>query len=156
MALTTQSANLVRQKTYMTNRNPGIFYALKALFLHLAANKGNPDLAIINIDGATADDASGQILVNAACTLYAVYGKKTATDTDSYLVLFDDAADDTGAATDARIVLPFLISGDEHIFIASNGIPMAAGLVAKTYTDFDGVTDSTAGDSPNGFVIVGA
>jgi hypothetical protein len=33
---------------------------------------------------------------------------------------------------------------------------MAAGVVAKSYTDWDGTTDTSAGDAPNGFAIVGA
>lgn len=58
MALATQNANLVRQKAYnavygtgtgtATNSvSPHHFYAIKALFLHLAANKRNPDLQFV-------------------------------------------------------------------------------------------------------------
>ena len=47
------NANAVRQTTYMATRNPGVYYALKALFLHLAANKGNPDLTYKNISALT-------------------------------------------------------------------------------------------------------
>lgn len=162
MAITLESAGRVRQKVNAEGRapnagpSPGVFYALKALFLHLAANKGNPDLAWLPILGTTADDASGQILADAACTLYAVWGKKPATATDAYLVIFDDAADDTGAGTDGRVVIPFLVSNEEGFYMNPDGLTMAAGVVAKSYTDFDGVTDTAAGDAPNGFVIIGA
>jgi hypothetical protein len=129
---------------------------LKTLFLHLASNKGNPDLAFLPITATSIDDAGGQVLVDAACTLYAVYGKKAATATDVYLGIFDDAADDAGAGTDGRVILPFLVSGEESFWFSPNGLPMAAGVVAKAYTDFDGTTDSTDTDCPNGFAIVGA
>ena len=160
--LSTESAGRVRQKTYMIGRaptagpSPGVFYMLKSLFLHLAANKGNPDLSLVNITATSIDDAGGQVLVNGACTLYAAWGKKAATATDVYLVLFDDATDDAGAGTDGRVVIPFLVSGEEGFYMNPDGLTMAAGVVAKAYTDFDGTTDSTDTDCPNGFVIVGA
>ena len=156
MALTTESAGRVRQKTRVYTQSPAILMALKAVFLFLATTKKNPDLAFLPILGASADDAGGQVLVDAACTVYAVYGRKPATGTDAYLVLLDDATDDAGGATDARVVLPFLASEDEAFAIFPNGIACATGVVAKSYTDFDGTTDSTAGDAPNGFVIVAA
>lgn len=156
MALTTESAGRVRQKCRAHLRDPGVYLALKSLFLHLASNKGNPDLAFLPIIGTDADAAGGQVLVDAACTLYAVYGKKTATATDSYLAIFDDASDDSGAGTDGRIVLPFLAASEEAFYLSPDGLTMAAGVVAKAYTDFDGTTDTSAGDAPNGFAIVAA
>ena len=156
MALTTESAGKVRQKTKEFSKSPGIFYALKSLFLHLVANKGNPDLAFLPITATAIDDAGGQVLVDAACTLYAVYGKKAATATDVYLAIFDDATDDAGAGTDGRLVMPFLTTGCEGFWMDPNGVAMAAGVVAKAYTDFDGTTDSTDTDCPNGFAIVAA
>lgn len=156
MALTTESAGRVRQKTKEFSKSPGIFYALKSLFLHLAANKGNPDLAFLPITSTSIDDSGGQVLVDAACTLYAVYAKKLATATDVYLAIFDDATDDAGAGTDGRIVLPFLAASEESFWMNPNGLTMATGVVAKAYTDFDGTTDSTDTDCPNGFAIVAA
>ena len=154
MALTVESAGKVRQKCKEFSKSPGIFYMLKQLFLYLAANKGNPDLAFLPITATSVDDAGGQVLVDAACTLYAAYGQKTATTTDVYLVLFDDASDDSGGATDGRVVLPFLAASEEAFYFNPSGLTMAAGVVAKAYTDFDGTTDSTAADCPNGFCIV--
>jgi hypothetical protein len=156
MALSLESFGKVWQKARPELKNPGIFYALKALRLHLAANKGAPDLQFGIITGTSADDSGGQVVIDAACKVYAVYGKKTATATDSYLVIFDDATDDAGAGTDGRVVLPFLAASDEQLYINPNGLDMGTGVVAKAYTDFDGTTDTTAGDAPNGFVIVGA
>lgn len=164
MSLSTQSAGIVRGKAFNAVANgrtsnptsPVIFHALKALFLHLSMNKGNPDLAWAPFVSTTVDDAGGQVLIDAACTLYAVYGKKANTATDVYLVIFDDATDDAGAGTDGRVVLPFLTASGEGFYINPDGISMPSGVVAKAYTDFDGTTDSTASDCPDGFVIVGA
>lgn len=156
MALTTESAGRVRQKVREAVKSPAIYGALKNLFLYLSIYKKGTDLAFLPFTSTSIDDAGGQVLVDAANTLYAVYSKKRATATDAYLVIFDDATDDAGGATDARIVLPHLVASDEAFYICPQGIAMGTGVVAKSYTDFDGTTDSSAGDAPDGFVIVSA
>jgi hypothetical protein len=157
MALTTESAGRVRQKTRVYTQSPAILMALKAVFLYLATTKKNPDLAFLPITGSDADAATGQVLSDSPCIVYAVYGRKPeGADTDAYLNLFDDATDDAGAATDTRVSIDFQSGGDEAFLIFPQGLDMATGLVAKAYTDYDGTTDSVAGDAPNGFVIVSA
>lgn len=154
MAVTYESAGKVRQKTREFSQSPAIFFALKALFLYLATTKKNPDLAFLPYNATSIAGASGQVLADAATTVYAVYGKKRNTATDAYLVLLDDATDDSGGATDARVSLAFQDGRDELFLIFPNGLDMAAGVVAKAYTDYDGTTDSTAADCPDGYVIV--
>lgn len=163
MALSTESAGRVRQKCYGFSRNNLVTQSLKALFLHLATQKGNPDLQYAPFLGTTIDDAGGQVLIDAPCTLWAVYARKgtldmrtAGTGTDAYLVIFDDATDDAGAGTDGRLVLPLLVASEEAWWASPDGVVMGTGVVAKSYTDFDGTTDSSAGDAPNGFVIVSA
>jgi hypothetical protein len=156
MAISLESANKVRQKTRALTLDPYAYYALKSFFLYWNQYKSNADLQFIPFLGTSIDDANGQVLADAACTLYVVYGKKTNTGTDAYLVMFDDATDDTGGATDARLVIPFLIANETNIWCSPGGVACAAGVVAKSYTDFDGTTDTSAGDAPNGFVIIGA
>jgi hypothetical protein len=160
MSLSLENSNLVAQKTKIALESLGAssvaVAAFKALKEKLAGVGGNPDLQIIVFAGTSADDASGIVLADAACKLYAVYGKKTATATDAYLAVLDDAADDTGVATDVRAILPFLEASHEAFIIDPAGVVMAAGVVAKSYTDWDGTTDTSAGDAPNGFAIVGA
>lgn len=164
MAVTPVTANLAWQSVKMALAKQqgatGIpqvirnqFDALKA---HLAQTKNNPDLLFIPYLSTDIDDASGVILADAACTLYAVFGIKQATDTDVYLHILDDAADDTGVATDTRVLLSFLLTKEVASAFYPNGIPMAAGVVAKAYTTAAGVTDSSSADTPNGFVLVGA
>lgn len=157
MAVTYESAGRVRQRTREFTKSPLVFFTLKSLFLYLATTKKNPDLAFLPFDSADIDDAAGKVLADAACTVYAVYGKKRASvDTDSYLVILDDATDDTGGATDARLSVCFQSGKDEVFALFPQGIDMATGVVAKAYTDYDGTTDSSAGDAPDGFVIVAA
>lgn len=156
MAVTYESAGKVRQKARELTRGTGAFFALKAFFLYAATQLKNRDLALLSFDSLSIDDAGGQVLADAATTVYFVYAKKRATDTDAYLALFDDATDDAGAATDARVSIDLQSSGDEAVLFYPQGIDMATGVVAKAYTDFDGTTDSSAGDAPDGFVIVAA
>lgn len=163
MAISLESANKVRQKTYALGLDPLAYASSKAFFQYWATHKGNADLQFLPFAGTSADDATGVVLADAACTVYFVYGRKgtldqrtAGTNTDSYLVIFDDATDDAGAGTDGRLVLPFLNASDSVFWFGPQGIPCAAGVVAKAYTDFDGTTDSSAGDAPNGFVIIGA
>ena len=165
MALALESAGKVRQKARIYTQEPLIAASLKAFFAWWAANKGNADLQLVPFAGTDTEAAGGADTgIDAAHTVYAFYGKKTATAEDLYLVLFDDATNDAGAGTDGRASLVFLgangtsttLPRDEGIMLYNNGIPMTAGLVVKAYTDFDGTTDSTAGASANGFVIIGA
>lgn len=158
MALSLENSNLVAQKTKLAleDAHPMAQEAFGAFKRYLASQGGNPDLQFIPFAGASIDDAGGQVLADAACKLYGWYGKKPDAATDAYLVLLDDATDDAGGATDARVSAGFLVAKQANFGIYPNGLPMAAGVVAKSYTDYDGVTDSTAGDAPNGFVIIGA
>ena len=163
MAISTESAGKVRTKTYMAVRNPLVYGSLKALFLHLSSQKKNPDLQYVPFSGTDIEGSGGKVLADAACTLWAVYARKGTIDgrtagtaTDAYLAIFDDATDDAGAGTDGRLVLPVLVASEEVFWTSPDGLVLAAGCVAKAYTDFDGTTDSSAGDAPNGFVIIGA
>lgn len=140
----------------LAGASPAAQAQFKALKMWLSTQKGNPQLQFLPFNAAGIITATGQALVGSAVTLYGVYSKKLATATDVYLVIFDDATDDAGAATDARVVLPHLVSGDEAIYIGPQGIAMPSGVVAKAYTDFDGTTDSAVGDAPNGFCIIGS
>lgn len=162
MAISLESANKVRQKTYGAGLNPLVYAQLKAFFQFWATHKSNADLQFIPFDGTDADAAGGKVLADAACTLYAVFlekgnlGNETdGTATDAYIWLLDDATDDAGAGTDGRIALPSLTVDEQSLYLSPAGIVMATGVVVKAYTDIDGVTDSTAGDAPNGFVIIG-
>lgn len=163
MAISLESAGKVRQKLYSLGLDPLVYRQLQAFFQYWAIHKGNADLQYLPFLGTDIDDAGGKVLADAACTVHAVYGRKGTLDgktdgtaTDAYLVIFDDATDDAGAGTDGRLVIPFMVADEQHLWISGSGIVCATGVVAKSYTDFDGTIDSSAGDAPNGWVLIGA
>ena len=166
MALSLEDSNLVWQKAKIALATPGTAAApgggsvataaFKALKERLAGVGGNPTLQLVPIVASSIDDTGGQILADVACRLYGVFGRKQATGVDTFLNIIDDATDDTFAETVAKIVLPFMESGDEAFVIYPAGLAMTIGVVAKGYVDNDGATDAAAADTPNGFVIIGA
>lgn len=159
MAITVVDANKVWQEVQIGLLASGapqfVANAFRDLKAHLSQTKGNPQLAYLRIIETTIDDASGQVMADAACKLYAVFAKKVNTATDVYLDILDDAADDTGILTDLRIVLPFLVGNEYGLYFNPDGLAMAAGVVAKAYTEADGTTDSSSNDTPKGFIIIG-
>lgn len=159
MALALESGNLAWQKVnkYLANASPVTQAAFAGLKRYLAQQKGNPDLQVVPYLNTSVDDAGGHDLgIDAACRVYAFWGKKAATATDVYLYVFDDATNDAGAGTDGRMNLVFLEASAEAFALYPTGIPIVDGVVIKAYTDFDGTTDSTDTDCPSGFVILGA
>lgn len=162
-AFSLEDAVKVRQKCYSAGLDPLVYSQLKAFFQWWSSHKGNAQLQFLPFASTAIDDATGVNLATGVGTLYAIYARKGSLDqrtagtaTDSYVVVFDDATDDAGAGTDGRLVLPSLVASESTFYCSTSGIPLADGLVVKAYTDFDGTTDSTAGDAPNGFCIVGA
>lgn len=158
MALSTQNANLVRQKVHADLRNPGVFYALKSLFLHLAANKGNPDLQYVAIDGAVNASDSGntasQVLADTACTLYAIYLKKAG----STAVFFKATNHASTATTDGTEDLSYKITtlGEEDLFLFPTGRAFATGLTVTEDTTATGSTLTLNANRVDGFVIISA
>lgn len=155
MAITLESANLVRQKTRMYTRDPFVLGILKTFFHNHSTQKRNPDLQIVLIDDADTTGTNGVIVADAACTVYVAFVRKRATATDSYFKLFDNATVDT-TTTDQRLSMALLEASEDQIMVFPDGLTMAAGIVATSHTQAEGSTDSTAGDSGDGFIILGA
>ena len=154
MAITLESANLVRQKARRYTRNPLVSYALKSFFAYHSA-RGNNDLQIVYVDDADTTGTNGVVVADAAAVVYVAFVKKRATATDSYFKLFDNATVDT-TTTDQRLSMALLEASEDQIAIFPAGLTMAAGIVATSHTQAEGSTDSTAGDSGDGFIILGA
>lgn len=168
MALALENANLVRQKVYNALQNqtgtsagsgdPSAWYAFKSFFLNQAANKGNPDLQFVPFnatDGTTGDGQDHGI--DAACQLLAVYVKKTATATDAWFRVIDDADNDSEVVGDVKLEIALLEANDVFFGFYPNGLPFADGVVTtSTTTPGDTATQSSAGDAANGFLILGA
>ena len=165
MALTTQNANLVRQKAYnavygfsKTTRlvSPFHFYAVKALFLHLAANKGNPDLQFAPYTAEQAVTDGGTSLIGGACTLYAWYGlaRRTSGTTASFQAIHDAASN---AATTTTVVTHKINATNQSFLVVDpDGIALATDAVISAAVAVGGSTESAAADATDGFIIVSA
>lgn len=148
MALTTIAANLVRQSVKSYTRDPGMHLQLDALFRYLSEHKGNPDLYFEAYSDLTADT----VISDAACRVYFVYGRKQNTATDAYLMVSDHA---TAQDTTTGLTLALVEANDDGVIVYPEGQAFATGCVITSSTDADGTTDTTTGDGPDGFVIVG-
>lgn len=154
MALSLEAAGLVKQKTRHRTRDPLVNHALQAFFAR-HAQKGNADLQLVEIDDTDLTGTNGVIVATPAAVVYVAFIRKRATATDSYFKIYDDATVDT-TATDARVVLPLLEASEDNIVIFPDGLDMADGIVATSHTTPLATVDSTAGDSGDGFIILGA
>lgn len=168
MALATQNANLVRQKAYTavysalkvgttTAQSPYHFYAIKALFLHLAANKGNPDLQFIPY--AAEDIATGTTGYNPdvdACKVYAFYiaGRRASATTVAFISLHD--ATTNGATTTTIATQRLNLTGQQALFVWPDGFPIATDITIASADAVGGSTETTAALAADGFVIIGA
>lgn len=163
---TTESAGRVRQKAYLAvysngtstvPNSPFNYYAIKALFLHIAANKGNPDLRYVNIDGLVNSSDGGntadQILVDGPCTLYAVFLKKRgATET-----IFKGTNHASVAGTNGTQDLAFALTvAGTELIVYPDGRALSTGLTVTEDTTRTGSTLTLAANRIDGFVIVSA
>ena len=163
---TTEAANKVRQKAYASvygnattslPNSPFNFYAFKALFLHLAINKGNPDLRYVNIDGlyssSDGTNSNDQVLVDGPCTLYAIFlRKRGATET-----VFKGTNHNTTSATNGTqdIAIAATVAGTV-VEVYPDGRALSTGLTVCENTTRTGSTGTLAANRMDGFVIVSA
>lgn len=158
-ALSTENANLTRQRFYQASsalggtltRSALVFYALKALFLHLATNKGNPDLQLKYVT-----DGANNAIVGEACHLYAVVIKKGTDATASYFKVSNHA---TQVQADSDIILKSAVAGEEIVLLYPDGLAFATGITAGSYTAYNGsnaTTPSTATHNFYGYLVVAA
>ncbi len=165
MAIATQNANLVRQKAYNAVYGQGTttlpvspyhFYAIKALFLHLAANKGNPDLQFIPYSATQVTTNLGYSPAVGAARVYAFYAKgaRTSGTTAAFLSLHDAA--DNSATTSTVDTVKFNLTGQSYLAVHPDGFLLTTELTISCATAVGGSTESSAADAANGFVIVGS
>ena len=151
------TAQLVRQQTYASNRLPGVFYGLKALFLSLAANQGNPNLFLWNIDGTYSSSDGGnnasQVVSSVACHLYAIYLYKNGT-TVTWFKATDNA---TTATTNGgqNIQQAMTTAKDQYLFTYPTGFALANGLTITENTTATGSTLTVKANNITGFIILG-
>lgn len=162
------SGNHVRQKAYNAvygtgtgtttdSVSPYHFYAIKAFFLHMAANKGNPDLQFLPYSAEDiTTDTGAQPIAAGACTLYVwfVKARRTSGTTASFQAIHDAA---TNGATTTTIATQLInATGQQELMVWPNGMPIATEIVISAATAVGGATESTAANAADGFVIIGA
>jgi len=155
MALSLQSANLVRQKAYnaVNGANPQAYQALKAFFRYWSVSQANADLQFVPFAEADADDADGTGLLDAACKVHVFYTKKLAAATANTVKLFNHATADT-SATDQTLSLPLDAASQEAWQIYPTGFSHDTGVTVTQHTTIEGSSDGS--DGGNGFIIVSA
>ena len=157
MALTTESANRVRQKTYATLRNSGVQMELKGFFLNLAANKGNIDLQLVNIDGNSMSSDGGatqQVVCNGACTLYVIYLKKVGSVANWFKLTDNATTCTTNGGQD--LSLRTTTAADEKLLTWPIGFTMVNGITLDENTTATGATETLKANQQSGFAIIGA
>jgi len=150
-ALTVESAGKVRQRARENTLNPGVFYALKALFLHLASNKDNPSLEF-----KAASGAANSGLVDDPCKLYALYLKKGADATAAFFKISNHA---TVVQASSEVILQSATASEVIFAEWPDGKAFATGIASGSYTAYDGSNTTTASSATHelsGFYIVGS
>jgi hypothetical protein len=157
MAISVENANLVWQKVAIAldslGANKAVREQFRALKNYLAQEKNIQNLQFVAVSDLTADT----VIADAACKLYGVFFKKQATSTAATAKLNDSATTAGGAnGADQTIALELNASGQQVALTYPAGQAMASGIAAASQTNAAGNTDSTTGDGPNGFIILGA
>ena len=154
MALTLEGINAVRRRCYAEAKDPATKRALDMLFEVLNDQHRNPDLKIAFFSALTTTD---KVISDAACKVFAIFGKKpAASTTDAWLKGSDHAS---AAAAAADVSVKFVGTGGggkEHCVTFPNGLPFATGLTMGCHTTNSGNTKSNTADDVVGFAIVGA
>jgi hypothetical protein len=172
MALTTANANIARQKAYNAvygtgtgttsdSVSPYHFMAIKQFFLYWAMNKGNADLQFIPYTAEQAvTSTNGASLVGGACTLYVWFakGRRTSGTTAAFDWLWNGTAagGDSDPIGDEIAVQRFNAAGQQFLLVHPNGYAVSTDVSVVSTTAIDGTTESSAANSSDGFIIVGA
>lgn len=157
MALSLESTNNVWAKVNTSldslGANSAIRDQFRALKAYLSQIKGNPNLQFVPISNLTAET----VIADAACTLYAAFVKKQNTSTAAFFKI-NDSATTAGAANGAGQVtcVELNAANQQGALLYPAGAPQGTGIAVVSQTNAAGDTDSTSGDGPNGFIVLGA
>ena len=161
MALSLQSANLVRQKVYsalQATNNPSakqrLWWTAAREFFNQWVTQGNADLEFIPFSEADADDTDGTGIADAACTIYLMYVNKVGTSaTENTVKLFESATVDT-TTTEQTLSIILNAAAQEAMLIYPTGFAQATGVTVTQHTTIEGATDGS--DGADGFIVIGA
>ena len=128
--------------------------ALSTLLQELAQKKGNVTLSVVVFDLQTSA-ATDAVIADAACTIYGIFAKKSSTATGAWLKGSDNTT--TSSSTAAEFMQEFnAASAELAATYGVSGFVQGSGWTFGADTTASGSTNSTAGDGPKGFVILGA
>lgn len=157
MALSLESLLAVKLQAFSFSfLTTGQRFHLKALFMFLAQHK--PGLRIgSNLDIVAFSNLTGDtVIADAACTFYASFAKKQATATAAYFKINDHATTAGGASganmTDCQ---ELNAASQAAVYVNPDGRAMASGISIASETTGAGGADTSTGDGPNGFIILG-
>jgi len=155
MALALIAASIVKRKGLGQTRTAGVEQMLRTFFQDVLNDQlKNQDLYYEAFSGLQTAD---QVIADAACKLYVLFGKKPAASTvDAWLKGSDHA---TVAAANGDVVAKYLGAGGggrEHVLVFPNGLSLATGLTLGCHTTVNGNSKSLVADAVTGFAIIGA
>lgn len=158
MAIALQGSNKVWMKvqTALVGASPGAQAQFKALKLWLATQKRNVDLQFVPFSAEQIVTDDGYSPDVDACTIYGVYAKgRRASGTTTAYVTVHAAA--TSAAGTTGILAARLKAVDQELaLISPSGLACETELTISGATLIAGQTESSAADSADGFVLIGA
>ena len=164
MALSLENPNLVRQKVYAAlsgTNNPSAQHRVwwntaREFFRNWVTEGANANLEFVPFADADITAAGGYDTgVDAACKVYLFYINKRSNATAAVAKLFDNITGDS-VTTEQTLTMPLDASAQETMQVYPIGFSHATGLVVAAHTTPEGATQSTAGDSGDGFVVIGA
>ena len=161
MALSLESANLVRQKVYAALQgtdNPTakqrLWWVTAREFFNQWVAQGNADMQFVPFSEADADDDDGTGLLDAGCKIYMFYVNKRGTSaTENTVKLFESATVDTGSTAQTLSII-LNAAAQEAMLVYPTGFAQATGVTVTQHTTIEGSTDGS--DGGDGFIVVGA
>ncbi len=153
MAISTQANQIALRKAanfMRANANGANDMIFKGFKMGLNQSNVTDDLQFVSFANLTGDT----VIADAASQIYAIFLKKQATATDAYFKVVNHAT--VAAGSTFHICIALLESGDQCLLLFPNGLPMATGITLCSSTTDTGTTDSTSGDGPDGFFLIGA
>ena len=153
MALVLSALETALRKVMPESRKAGSQTFARALKEYLN-QIGNPDVKFLAFSGLETADV---VVSDAACRVYAVFGKKPAASTTNAWLKASDHA--SAAAANGDFVAKFIGTsggGREYLVCFPDGLPMGTGFTLGCHTTVNGSTKSAAADAVTGFAIVGA
>lgn len=155
MAISTEGIVNAKRKAYSylssgTKGNPFALAQIEQLFKYLAGHGANPDLQFVPFSNLTGDT----VIADAASKIYAIFVKKQNTGTDAYFKAVNHAS--TAAGTTFEICIGLNLGNDVAVLIFPRGLVMGTGITLVSSTTDVGNTDSSSGDGPDGFFLIGA